>query len=196
MNSLIPRRKTFFAALAFALAPITQAAPAMDWPQDLAPATKVWLEKSMAAAATNPMVPYKLGAASLKDGMDCSGAVTYLLGLIDVSAPRSSAGMHEWLAKTTTFVVVPADARDIAHPVYQKLRPGDLVFWARPGEKVSHVQIYLGKEKSDGRPVMIGASEGRSYRGEKKSGFAIVDFKVPKADVDKRIIGFGPLPRK
>lgn len=179
----------------FSIAPL-RAAPEMDWPKDLAPATKTLLERALKAADDHPRVPYKTGAEDPKDGMDCSGAVTYLLGLSGVTPPRSSAEMHKWLAKTTTFIVVPPDARDIAHPVYQKLRPGDLLFWAHADGRVSHVQMYLGLEKSDRRPVMIGASEGRSYRGEKRSGFGIVDFKVPKAGSETRIVGFGPVPLK
>jgi cell wall-associated NlpC family hydrolase len=173
-----------------------RAAPEMDWPKDLSPATKSLLERALKAVDQHPQVPYKTGAEDPKDGMDCSGAVTYLLGLAGVTPPRSSAEMHKWLAKTTTFVVVPADARDITHPVYEKLRPGDLVFWAHADGRVSHVQLYLGREKSDARPVMIGASEGRSYRGQKRSGFGIVDFKVPKPGSETRIVGFGPAPLK
>lgn len=172
------------------------AAPQFDWPKDMAPATKKLLEKSLIAADAHPNVPYKFGAASPQEGMDCSGAVTYLLGLAGVTPPRSSAGMHKWLEKTPTYVVVPVDARDISHKIYQKLKPGDLIFWAREGEEVSHVHLYLGVEKSDRRPVMIGASEGRSYRGQIRSGFGIVDFKVPNAENPKRIVGFGPVPIK
>lgn len=175
---------------------VLQAAPAFDWPKDLAPATKNLLEKSLAAVDAHPKVPYKFGAESPKEGMDCSGAITYLLGLSGVTPPRSSSGMHKWLMKTPTYVVVPADARDMRHKIYEKLRPGDLIFWAREGEEVTHVQMYLGLEKSDRRPVMIGASEGRSYRGQKRSGFGIVDFKVPSAGNPKRIVGFGPVPMK
>jgi|688.fasta_scaffold184570_4 hypothetical protein len=54
--------------------------------------------------------------------------------------------------------------------------------------------MYLGKEKTDGLRVMIGASDGRSYRGKKLIGFGIVDFKVPKVGSKTRIIGFGPVP--
>jgi len=172
------------------------AAPAMDWPADLPATKRPWLEKCLKATEEHPQVPYKLGAATPQEGMDCSGAVTYLLGLAGVTPPRSSAAMYTWLAQTPTFVTVPADAKDISHAIYQKLRPGDLIFWAKQDGTVSHVHLFLGKEKSDGRWVMIGSSEGRSYRGVKRSGFGIVDFRVPRAGSATRIIGFGPAPVK
>jgi peptidoglycan DL-endopeptidase CwlO len=177
---------------------LTASSPAaeMAWPQDLPAPTQQWLEKALKAAADHPQVPYKLGAATPQEGMDCSGAVTYLLGLAGVTPPRSSAAMHTWLAKTPTFVTVPAGANDISHAIYQKLRPGDLIFWAKQDGSVSHVHLFLGREKSDGRWVMIGSSEGRSYRGVKRSGFGIVDFRVPRPGSPTRIIGFGPPPLK
>ena len=95
---------------------------------------------------------------------------------------------------------MPTEARDISHAVYRKLKPGDLIFWAADvadsdkAPAVSHVQIYLGKEKSDGLPVMVGSSEGRSYRGQKRNGYGIVDFHVPKVGGKTRIVGFGPPP--
>ena len=93
---------------------------------------------------------------------------------------------------------VPAGELTADSPVFRPLQPGDLVFWAhdKPGEtfRVSHVHMYLGKEP-DGHAVMIGSSDGRSYRGKKISGFGIVDYRVPKPGSATRIVGFGsPLP--
>jgi hypothetical protein len=41
--------------------------------------------------------------------------------------------------------------------------------------------IYVGKLKSDGRQVMFGASDGRTYGGNKMWGVSAFDFTIPKA---------------
>jgi len=41
---------------------------------------------------------------------------------------------------------------------------------------------------------MVGSSDGRSYRGQKRNGYGIVDFHVPKVGGKTRIVGFGPPP--
>lgn len=154
------------------------------------------LTKALETFERYPAIPYKTGACSVTEGMDCSGAITHILGHAGIIPPRSSAAMHLWLSKTTTFIVVPKEARSSDDAIYQKLRPGDLIFWApdTEGSAVSHVHMFLGKEKSDGRLVMIGSSDGRSYRGAKRSGYGIVDFKVPAVGSKTRIVGFGPVP--
>lgn len=173
------------------------ATPEMDWPKDLDPATTDMLRKALLTFEKHPAIPYKTGASTVDEGMDCSGAITHILSFANITPPRSSAAMHEWLRKTTTFVVVPSTARTADHSIYRNLRPGDLIFWAPEGEDtaVSHVHMYLGKEKSDGRAVMIGSSDGRSYRGTKQSGYGIVDFKVPAPGSKTRIVGYGPVPQ-
>ena len=60
--------------------------------------------------------------------------------------------------------------------------------------------IYLGKEKSAGKPIMVGSSDGRTYRGEKQFGVSIFDFKTSPAketnDSGKqpRFVGYGKIP--
>jgi hypothetical protein len=170
----------------------------LAWPADLPPRTKAMLEFGLKSFTAHPQVPYKTGSATLTEGMDCSGAMVFLLAQLDVTPPRSSSAMHDWLSKRKDFTVVPADARNADHPIYQKLQPGDLIFWApdlpavSPAPKASHVHMFLGRESRDKHPVMIGSSDGRSYRGQKRSGFGIVDFKVPAPGSKTRIIGFGP----
>ena len=176
------------------------ALPEMDWDKDLDAKTKTMLQQAMQLQADHPDIPYKNASASPEEGMDCSGAVSYILKQAGIEAPRSSAGQFAWLKDSPRFTRVPAEARDISHAVYRKLKPGDLIFWAADvadSDKapfVSHVQMYLGKEKSDGLPVMVGSSDGRSYRGQKRNGYGIVDFHVPKVDSKTRIVGFGPPP--
>jgi cell wall-associated NlpC family hydrolase len=131
--------------------------------------------------------------------MDCSGAIFFLLKQAGQEPPRSAHDQYLWLKKLGRFTEVPADARDASHPAFASLQPGDLVFWAHDGPDApvpphaSHVHIYLGKEQ-DGHAIMIGSSEGRSYRHQKINGFGITDFHISPAGSPTRIIGYGPPP--
>ncbi len=166
------------------------------WPADLAADRKELLEKSLEFLKRNPSVPYLAGGADFR-GMDCSGAITCLLGLVGIELPRSAQGQYLSLKQRGSITVVPATARSAEDPVFRALQPGDLVFWAHddPGStaeiRASHVHLYLGRE-ADGHPVMMGSSEGRSYRGVVINGFGITDFRVPKPGSSTRIVGFGP----
>lgn len=166
-------------------------------PADLAAPRRELIGRSMVFLKEHPEVPYLEGGADVA-GMDCSGAITRLLKLVDIEPPRSAHGQYEWLRKSGRLTLVPATARSAEDPVFRTLQPGDLIFWAhdKPEEKfrVSHVHMYLGEEK-DGHAVMIGSSDGRSYRGKKIRGFGIVDYHVPKDGSSTRIVAFGsPLP--
>ncbi|MEO6054159.1 MAG: peptidoglycan endopeptidase, partial [Chthoniobacterales bacterium] len=84
---------------------------------------------------------------------------------------------------------------------WAELRPGALLFWTgtyNTGNRnppVSHVMIYLGRRKSDGRPVMFGASDGRSYDGKARWGVGVFDFSLPAVPGGKaRFIGYGDVP--
>lgn len=179
-------------AAAFATAEVTVVPPG-----DLSAPRRELIGKSLAFLKEHPAVPYVDGGADEK-GMDCSGAIVRLLKLVKIEPPRSAQGQYDWLRESGRLTLVPATARTPDDPVFRNLLPGDLVFWAhdQPGEpfRVSHVQVYLGKE-ADGHAVMIGSSDGRSYRGKKLSGFGIVDYRVPEAGSATRIAGFGsPFP--
>ena len=58
--------------------------------------------------------------------------------------------------------------------------------------------LYLGTEKSSGAKVMIGSSDGRTYRGQKRNGVSVFDFLMPRALIqgDQRatFIGYGRIP--
>lgn len=168
-------------------------------PEDLSGPRRELISKALDLYGKHPRVPYLEGGADV-DGMDCSGAVTVLLKQVGIEPPRTAHDQYEWVKRSGRLTVVADGVRSAADPVFQFLLPGDLVFWARetPGRadrfRVSHVHMYLGKQP-DGHPVMIGSSDGRSYRGKKVRGFGIVDFRVPKPGSATRIIGFGsPLP--
>jgi cell wall-associated NlpC family hydrolase len=168
------------------------------WPEDLAKDRRALLESAMAFHKAHPVVPYKLGSADAT-GMDCSGAIFFLLNQAGQEPPRSAHEQYLWLKKLGRFTEVPTTARSADDPAFAALQPGDLVFWAHDGPDApdpphaSHVHLYLGKE-ADGHAIMIGSSEGRSYRHHKINGFGITDFHISPVGAPTRIIGYGPPP--
>ena len=168
------------------------------WPEDLAGDRRELLDSVLAFLKANPAIPYKLGSADAS-GMDCSGAMFHLLKQADQDPPRSAHAQYVWMKKLGRLTEVPENARTGDAPAYAALRPGDLVFYAHCGPDApaeihaSHVHMYLGKE-ADGHAIMIGSSEGRSYRHRKISGFGITDYHVPGPDAKTRIIAYGPPP--
>lgn len=118
-----------------------------------------------------------------KGGMDCSGTIYYLLKSQNIDGiPRSSHRQYRWAWESGNFY--PVFARSARTFELDKLRPGALLFWTGTYKvdrdpAVSHVMIYLGTLKKDGRPVMAGASEGRTYAGMPRNGVCVFDFRFP-----------------
>ena len=147
---------------------------------------------------------YTFGSAEPSNGgMDCSGTIYYLLraqGLKDV--PRDSSEQYVWARKHGQFFAVVSTEADSFE--FKDLVPGDLMFWTgtyQTGRAVpiSHVMMYLGKEKGSGKRVMFGASDGRSYNGVQRWGVSVFDFKMPKvnpADTEKHVdfVGYAHIP--
>jgi len=134
-------------------------------------------------------------------GMDCSGTVFRALtdsGIRDV--PRQSDEMCRWVMRKAMLYRVE-DATSLTEAAFSALRPGDLLFWTGTYETsaprnppVSHVMVYLGVRRRDGKPVIFGASEGRTYNGEKRCGVSVFDFVIPKPGSNSRFYGYAPLP--
>lgn len=168
------------------------------WPEELTRDRRALMEPALAFLKSNPAVPYKLGSADAT-GMDCSGAIFFLLKQAGQEPPRSAHEQYLWMKQLGRLTVVPATARLEDDPAFSALLPGDLVFYAHDGADApaeihsSHVHMYLGKE-ADGHAIMIGSSEGRSYRRQKINGFGITDYRVPAAGAKTRIIAYGPPP--
>ena len=168
------------------------------WPEDLSADRRAFLEPALAFLKANSAIPYKLGSADAT-GMDCSGAVFFLLKQASQEPPRSAHEQYLWMKELKRLTIVPTTARTENDPAYAALLPGDLVFYAHYGPDApqeihaSHVHVYLGKE-ADGHAIMIGSSEGRSYRHHKINGFGITDYHVPAAGAKTRIIAYGPPP--
>jgi peptidoglycan DL-endopeptidase CwlO len=141
-------------------------------------------------ALTEQNLSYKYGSADpAAGGMDCSGFIYYVLnnaGYKDV--PRDSAGQYQWVRKSSNFHSVLSRSGDSFE--LNDLRPGDLLFWSGTYKvdreiPITHVMIYLGKEKSTDKPVMVGSSDGRSYNGIRRFGVSVFDFKMPSGQPNK-----------
>lgn len=135
-----------------------------------------------------------------RGGMDCSGTIYHLLteaGLKET--PRQSDQICGWVQeKSKLHLIEKADS--LTHGEFAELKPGDLVFWSGTYEAtkrripVTHVMLYLGKNKATGKPVIFGASDGRRYEGQKRTGVSLFDFVLPKADAKANVYGYGEAP--
>ena len=144
---------------------------------------------------------YTYGSADPQQGgMDCSGAIYYLLQQAGFSeVPRSSSEQYSWARKAGTFRAVLSTQKDSFE--LNELAPGDLLFWSgtydiKRDPPVTHAMIYLGKAKSDGLPIMFGSSDGRSYRGKKQWGVGVFDFRIPQPTEKNpsRFVGYAKIP--
>ena len=150
---------------------------------------------------------YKYGSADPKNGgMDCSGTVYYLLndaGVKDV--PRDASEMYQWVWQQGRFRAVTSSNPDTFE--LTPLKPGDLLFWTGTYQvdrdpPITHVMIYLGTNRTNGRRVMVGASEGRTFEGKSRYGVSVFDFVLPKhsetpagAETSQsRFVGYGSIP--
>ena len=143
-----------------------------------------------ALALTEQNLGYKYGSADpVAGGMDCSGFIFFVLsnaGFKDV--PRDSSGQYVWVRKNSDFHAVLS--RSGKSFELDELRPGDLMFWSGTYKvdrdiPITHVMIYLGQEKSTGKPVMVGATDGRTYDGVRRFGVSVFDFKMPSGKPNK-----------
>ena len=75
-------------------------------------------------------VRYVWGGSTPREGFDCSGFTKYVFARYGVALPRTSRD------QVRAGAAVSAD--------FRALRPGDLMFFAEPGESISHVAIYAG----------------------------------------------------
>ena len=86
---------------------------------------------------------YVFGGTSPERGFDCSGLVKYVLGLLDISVPRTArqqARLGEAVVRDTS-----------------DLEPGDILTFGRSRRGASHVAIYVG----DVRYIHASVTAGR-----------------------------------
>ena len=162
-------------------------------------AVKDLIEKAL--ALTKKKLSYTFGSNSpANSGMDCSGTVQHTLKLMaEGEVPRSSYGMYHWVKDNGKLIDTPG-VTETTDPVFERLKPGDLLFWVGTHTTsgrvppISHVMVYLGPLKEDGKGVVFGASSGRRYRGKKIHGVSVFDWKVPPKSSSAKLVGFGPIP--
>ena len=101
-------------------------------------------DRLLADARTHLNAPYRRGA-SLERGRatDCSGFVQYIYGNFNIDLPRSSAEQSQ----VGKLAAVQMN--------FAQLKPGDLLFFKRSGQRIGHVGIYMGEGK------MVHASDQR-----------------------------------
>lgn len=163
---------------------------------------KKLIERAIAVAKDSPWLPYRFAGSDPKDGgFDCSGAMYFVMHQAGLEPPRTSAEQFRWLRENDRLIDVPTDAAALDHLALKNLQPGDLLFWGgtyAPGDdrkvNITHVALYLGHEKSDGRAVMINATDGRSYRGVKANGYGVYDFQLPREGSRAVFMGYGTPP--
>ena len=157
------------------------------------------VNEALDLGAKESWLKYQFGSADPDSGgLDCSGSVYYIFQRVGIDPPRSSAAQFAWVKEAGALTDVPATVTSTSDAAFKDLRPGDLLFWSGTYEPtdgrtvpVSHVQIFLGHEKTTGEPVMIGASDGRTYRGTKREGYGVFDFKLPKPSSKAKFLGYG-----
>ena len=159
-----------------------------------------------ALALTERNLGYTYGSSDPNSGgMDCSGFIYYVLtdaGYKDV--PRQSSDQYLWVRKNSNFHAVLSRNSDTFE--LKQLRPGDLMFWSGTYQvnrdvPITHVMIYLGTEKKNKKAVMVGASDGRTYNGERRFGVSVFDFRLPNGtpnkgdpDLTPRFEGYASIP--
>jgi peptidoglycan DL-endopeptidase CwlO len=95
--------------------------------------------------------------------------------------PRDARDQYIWVRKAGNFQAVLAHRDDSFE--LDALKPGDLLFWAGTynvsrDPAITHTMIYVGREKGTNQRIMVGASDGRTYKGQQRFGVSILDFKV------------------
>ncbi|MCE5345855.1 MAG: C40 family peptidase [Bacteroidales bacterium] len=97
-------------------------------------------------------VSYRYGRSS-KNGFDCSGYVKFIYKIFGLDLPHSSYAQYKMSKPLKT----------------EEAQPGDLVFFITRGKGISHVGIYMGKNKfihspSRGKTVSIDTLNTGYYR--------------------------------
>lgn len=160
------------------------------------------IANALMTAKNHGWLKYQFGSADPeRGGFDCSGAMYFVLRESGLKPGRSSADQYLWIKKADGITLVGKAVTTLDDLAFAALEPGDLLFWSGTYETtdarkvaISHVSMYLGKAKSDGRQLMIGSSDGRSYRGTRQNGYGVFDFRLPSKRSKSIFVGYGTPP--
>ena len=184
-----------------ATAPNVSVEPSAIKEFDQQPSSVRALLRSCLALAKQNLVYTNGSADPANGGMDCSGFIYYVLQQAGYSeAPRDASEQYIWARRSHTFR--PVVSRNADSFEFDELLPGDLLFWVGTyttshDPPVTHTMIYLGTEKSTGKKIMIGSSDGRTYHGQRRDGVSVFDFLMPHAEskgTPSAFIGYARIP--
>lgn len=158
---------------------------------------KSLIEKSLLLSTKR--LNYIFGSANPKNGgLDCSGTIYYLLnGSRYDDFPRQAADLFSWVESSGNLHTV--SSRNLESSDFDDLKPGDLLFWSgtyrtRHTPPITHVMLYLGKDKDD-KPLMFGASSAGTFDGKHIRGVSVYDFRLPKGNGRAKFVGYGCIPK-
>lgn len=149
-----------------------------------------------ALALADQHLPYRFGSTDPSVGLDCSGAISYLLKQSEVDdVPRQADQIYQWAWENGQFSAV--NSKRISSFEFSKLKPGDLLFWSgtypvQRDTDVTHVMMYIGHDKEN-RPLMFGAASNRVYQG-KPDGVGVFSFNMPSGRTKARFLGYACVP--
>jgi cell wall-associated NlpC family hydrolase len=154
---------------------------------------------------TTQNLGYKINSADpAGGGMDSSGFVYHVLSQCGIKGvPRDARQQYVWVRKAGNFQAVLAQRDDSFE--LDALEPGDLLFWTTPYSvsrepDVIQTMIYIGRDKAANERLMIGASEGRAYKGQMRKGVGVFDFKIGRTASKANqvpvavFVGYGRIP--
>jgi cell wall-associated NlpC family hydrolase len=154
---------------------------------------------------TTQNLGYKINSADpAGGGMDSSGFVYHVLSQCGIKGvPRDARQQYVWVRKAGNFQAVLAQRDDSFE--LDALEPGDLLFWTTPYSvsrepDVIQTMIYIGRDKAANERLMIGASEGRAYKGQMRKGVSVFDFKIGRTASKANqvpvavFVGYGRIP--
>ena len=192
-RDLINRSSGYTAVRSFDDAPATGPRPQLALAKTGGGAPSVQLLWDRCHYLSKQGLGYSFGSNSpYNGGMDCSGTVQFVLkslGYRDV--PRASYQQYQWMKNMGRLKSVGWGHSE--ERAYASMKPGDLVFWGgtyNSGHKVSHVEIYMGRNPQTGQQFFFGA---RSSRTRGLNGHGVDVFKFPKSRKG-RMVGYGTLP--